>query len=213
VTDSSTTSVAILVEGSGDQRFIECLLCSLYSSEDDRRKPVRENSPKRSIVRFEGKDDRMIEIEVVPMEGYSVGTISNWATKPSDEGKAVVVLVDANFAVEARRQEIMDVSKLLSENVFLMPNNHDKGELEDLLLEIIPERNRRFLRCLHEYKHCLKKAGAKGESDKKGCLYAYREAVGAEPKDSRVDYNNSEHWDLDHDALEPLRNFLTNRIS
>jgi len=168
---------------------------------------------KTSSVRIETGNGQTTEVEVIPMGSYDVSLVRNQAGRSKDEGKTVLVLVDANSAAEARRKEMVSDRGILLEQIFLMPNNQDAGELEDLLLKIIPECSRVFRECLDQYEGCLKKANARGGPNKKGRLYAYREAVGAEANDGRVDYSIPEHWNLGHDALRPLGEFLVNRIS
>lgn len=211
--DNSANHIAVLVEGPADQRFIECFLCHIFPGATVNRKERAKGRLESGIVRGESSDGRATEIEVIPMGSYNLRLVHNQANRSKDEGKTVLILVDANGAVEVRREEIMSACGFLSKYVFLIPNNHESGELEDLLLKVIPERSQVFRECLDHYESCLKKANARGGPNKKGRLYAYREAVGAEASVSRVNYNNSEHWDIGHSSLEPLKKFLLDHLS
>ena len=62
----------------------------------------------------------------------------------SDQGGVNLVIFDADKDVEARRKELEAIKEQYNVNfeLFLLPNNKDKGALEDLLENIINPNNR-----------------------------------------------------------------------
>ncbi|MDR0977549.1 MAG: hypothetical protein LBL71_00690 [Endomicrobium sp.] len=107
---------------------------------------------------------------------------------------------------------------------FLFPNNEDNGTLEHLLEKIIPKGNKPILDCWNSYKKCLNSKHPKhpalpddkdDKDDKKAEIYAYLDALGSKKiKEAGHDreYGNKEYWELNSDALEPLKKFLEENL-
>lgn len=106
-------------------------------------------------------------------------------------------------------------------DIFLFPNNKDKGELETLLLDIA--RHPQFVECFDNYVKCVESKDIRAADNihKKSKMFAYREVSGLEKflkklkDDDKIPRNfleNNEifnrYFDFDSPRLEPLRNFL-----
>lgn len=90
-----------------------------------------------------------------------------------------------------------------------MPDGQSEGDLESLLLQMTVPQHAHVEKCFDEYEECLKLASY-STPDRKGRVYAYCEAIGVEAKGSERDYADSNSWNLDASALEPLKEFLRN---
>jgi len=130
-------------------------------------------------------------------------------------GAKALLILDANSNRQERREH---VEKILGRHslgpnfpLFLFPDDHSNGAVEDLLEQIIVSEHEGVFACFDGYKKCLNERkrnytlpGAKGK------IYAYKEAIGALRKGA--DQFDSKYWNYDHPALGPLRDFLTKHI-
>jgi hypothetical protein len=137
-----------------------------------------------------------------------------------NDGGTNLIIFDADNDCEKRREEIQKnfneyVDK---ENVFLFPDNQSNGCLETLLERIAV--NTEIFDCWKKYEDCLKCKNTEYTTPSlKSKMYAYLEAQlpntnsGKEKiKDGKRDYTNKEHWNLAHEALNPLKEFLTTQL-
>lgn len=102
---------------------------------------------------------------------------------------------------------------------FLIPNNSLDGNLESLLDNIISENGKAFYKCLASYVECLKllgkdesPPGLEGTTDfdkTRMDWYVYMMGKKDSSTSSNRDYMLAELWDLESDALNPLKNFFT----
>ena len=104
----------------------------------------------------------------------------------------------------------------------LLPNNQDTGALEDLLENIINPNNRPIFDCWENYEKELVTLDIPGRTPpplttpaKKTKIYGYLEALLGESntqkeliKEVNRNYENTLHWSLDAEYLEPLKEFL-----
>jgi hypothetical protein len=108
----------------------------------------------------------------------------------------------------------------LNFELFLFPDNRDDGALEDLLEQIINPKNKPVFDCWQQFENCLPtKTGCTRNPltipAKKSKIYAYLEVLHGETnkekegiKDPNRDFKNTQYWDLNASALEPLKDFL-----
>jgi hypothetical protein len=77
--------------------------------------------------------------------------------KNNEDGKNLIIIDADDYALAARRGEITDLlhTENINAEIFFFPNDADPGELEDLLIKIIPDTNSRYLDCLHEFDVCI----------------------------------------------------------
>ena len=142
----------------------------------------------------------------------------------TDQGGINLVIFDADNNFETRRASILEWKKQngLEFELFLLPNNQNKGELEDLLENIINPNNRPILDCWEKYEKELVTIHIEGRTPpplttpaKKTKIYGYLEALLFESesdkkkiKEREREYHNALHWNLDAENLLPLKEFL-----
>lgn len=137
-----------------------------------------------------------------------------------------LVIIDADDDIDARRSDILAWKEQygLDFELFLLPNNQDSGALEDLLENIINPNNRPILDCWEDYEKELVKLDIPGRTPpplttpaKKTKIYGYLEALLLKSqkdliKEKERNYENTQHWNLDAEYLEPLKEFLDRNI-
>ena len=142
----------------------------------------------------------------------------------ADQGGVNLVIFDADKDTEARRKELLAIQEKYGVEfvLFLLPNNQDKGALEDMLENIINPNNRPILKCWENYEQELVKLDIPGRTPpplttpaKKTKIYGYLEALLRESKsqkdlikEANRNYENAQHWNLDAEYLEPLKEFI-----
>lgn len=151
----------------------------------------------------------------------------NLMRQNTDNGGVNLVIFDAdnNFNQRLTDLDKWRKSENLSFEIFLFPNNIAIGALEDLLEEIILDKNQPIFDCWDGYENCLKtkiipdRKAPLTVPAKKTKIYGYLEALlGTTQKEKekikeRVrDYKNAEHWNLNSDYLLPLKNFLQQHL-
>lgn len=144
-------------------------------------------------------------------------------------GGTNIVIIDADTDIEARRADILSWKQRheLEFELFLLPNNQDAGALEDLLENIINPNNRPIMDCWEDYEKELVKLDIPGRTPpplttpaKKTKIYGYLEALlGTSKREKELikekerDYENTQHWNLDAEYLEPLKEFVTRYLT
>jgi len=146
----------------------------------------------------------------------------------ADQGGVNLVIFDADKDTEARRKELLAIQEKygVEFELFLLPNNQDKGALEDLLENIINPNNRPIFDCWENYEKELVTLDIPGRTPpplttpaKKTKIYGYLEALLGESntqkeliKEVNRNYENTLHWSLDAEYLEPLKEFLKRNV-
>ena len=109
----------------------------------------------------------------------------------------------------------------------MLPNNKDAGALEDLLENIINPNNQPIFDCWEDYEKALVELDIPDRTPpplttpaKKTKIYGYLEALLGSTKDEKElikernrKYENVQHWNLDAEYLEPLKEFLVKILS
>jgi hypothetical protein len=196
----------IFVEGVADARFIKQYIGHLYGDVvDDER-----------LVILKGWDNLKTEATAIRMHSMSAN------------GGVNLVIVDTDKDFQIRKDEIakwQQANKVQFE-LFLLPNNHDAGTLEDLLENIINPNNRPIFDCWEHYEQELVQTDIPGRTPpplttpaKKTKIYGYLEALLGETKNQKElikeanrNYENPQHWNLDAEYLEPLKLFLNDNL-
>ena len=197
----------IFVEGVADARFFKQYISHVFSEEvaDER------------IVILKGWDNLKTEASALRMKSMTAN------------GGVNIVIVDADKDFQVRIDEIENwkLSNNVEFELFILPNNHDAGALEDLLENIINPNNRPILDCWEDYEKELVKLDIPGRTPpplttpaKKTKIYGYLEALLGESnsqkeliKEINRDYEETLHWNLDAEYLNPLKEFLENCLS
>ena len=142
-------------------------------------------------------------------------------------GGTNIVIIDADDNIDARRSDVLAWKQQheLEFELFLLPNDKDAGALEDLLENIINPNNRPIMACWEDYEKELIKLDILGRTPpplttpaKKTKIYGYLEALllknqKEQIKEKNRNYENTQHWNLDAEYLDPLKEFLENKIS
>ena len=198
----------IIVEGTADKKFFE----------DYYRHLFHENAPEGSIT--------------LPIKGDNTGGYQklfsdngiNTLKEGMDYGATNLVIFDADDDIEARRRELLSIRDKygVEFELFLLPNNKDAGALEDLLEHIINPNNQPIFDCWQHYEDELVQQEIPGRTPppltiptKKTKIYGYLEALLGTTKrekelikDPNRNYENTQHWNLDAEYLEPLKQFI-----
>lgn len=192
----------IFVEGVADARFFKQYISHVFGEEVAAER----------IVILKGWDNLKTEASASRMRSMTAN------------GGVNLVIVDTDKDFLARKEEIarwQQASEVEFE-LFLLPNNQDTGALEDLLENIINPTNRPILDCWDNYEEELVKLEIPGRTPpplttpaKKTKIYGYLEALLGESnaqkeliKEINRNYENTQHWNLDAEYLEPLKEFL-----
>ena len=198
----------IIVEGEADKRFFEDYYHHLF----------HEKTPAGSIM-HPGKDSDTGGYMKLRKEDSI-----NALRQNTDAGGKNIVIFDADEDCEARRKELLAIQEEFGVQfeLFLLPNNNDSGELEDTLEQIINPNNQSVMDCWDTYEGELEKVRIPTKTPptltipaKKTKIYAYLETLLGKSrsqkkliKDANRNYENTEHWNLDAEYLESLKEFL-----
>ena len=198
----------IIVEGEADKKFFENYYHHLF----------HEKAPSGSII-HPGKDDDTGGYQKLRREDAI-----NAMRQNTDVGGKNLVIFDADEDCEARRKELLAIRDEFGVKfeLFLLPNNKDAGELEDMLEQIINPDNQPVMDCWATYEGELEKVRIPTKTPptltipaKKTKIYAYLETLLGKTrsqkkliKDANRNYENTQHWNLDAEYLEPLREYM-----
>lgn len=202
----------IIVEGNADKKFFRDYYHHLFG----------EQAPENSII-HPGKDGDTGGYSKLKSEEALQALRQN-----SDQGGVNLVIFDADNDCEARRKELLAIKEEFGVEfeLFLLPNDKDAGELEDMLENIINPNNQPVMDCWQTYEGELEKVRIPTKTPptltipaKKTKIYAYLETLLGKPrsqkkliKDPYRNYENALHWDLDAEYLEGLKKFLTRNL-
>ena len=202
----------IIVEGEADKRFLEDYYHHLF----------QKKAPAGSIM-HPGKDSDTGGYMKLRKEDAI-----NALRQNTDAGGKNLVIFDADDDCESRRKELLAIQEEFGVEfeLFLLPNNKDAGELEDMLEKIINPNNQPVMDCWATYEGELEKVRIPTKTPptltipaKKTKIYAYLETLLGKTrsqkkliKDANRNYENTQHWNLDAEYLEPLKEFLLNYL-
>ena len=198
----------IIVEGDADKKFFEDYYHHVFG----------EKAPKGSIT-HPGKDGDTGGYQKLKSED-AIGVMR----QNTDMGGINLVIFDADEDTESRRAELLANKEEFGVEfeLFLLPNNKDVGALEDLLENIINPNNQPVMVCWQTYEEKLREVRIPSKTPptltipaKKTKIYAYLETLLGKSrsqkkliKDANRNYKNTQHWNLDAEYLEPLKEFL-----
>ncbi len=133
-------------------------------------------------------------------------------------------MLDADNDWEGRKAETLAFLARFNvdaDRVFTFPNNSREGNLETLLLDIIPNGKKAVMECLSTASTCVSGHGFHG-MDHKDMVYQYvcshldREQRKQRSKcapEAKRDYTDPAIWNLESEALQPLKDFLRLHLS
>ena len=202
----------IIVEGDADKKFFADYYHHIFG----------EKAPKGSIT-HPGKDGDTGGYQKLKSED-AIGVMR----QNTDMGGINLVIFDADEDTESRCAELLALKEEFGVEfeLFLLPNNKDAGALEDLLENIINPNNQPVMDCWQTYEEKLGEVRIPTKIPptltipaKKTKIYAYLETLLGKSKtqkklikDANRNYENTQHWNLDAEYLEPLKEFLLNQL-
>ena len=202
----------IIVEGEADKKFFKDYYHHLF----------QEKAPEGCII-DPGKDGDTGGYQKLRSED-AIGIMR----QNTDQGGINLVIFDADEDVERRRSELLAIKDEfgVEYELFLLPNNKGAGALEDLLENIINPDNQPVMDCWSTYEGELGKVRIPTKTPptltipaKKTKIYAYLETLLGKSKsqkkllkDANRNYENAQHWDLDAEYLEALKEFLKKNL-
>lgn len=149
--------------------------------------------------------------------GYKAGgELKASFRKNLDNNKESILIVDADTNFKESKKEILaDFEKYnIPIHLFQFPNDAANGNLEDLLAAIAVDK--KLMVCFQDYEKCVN-AYPKKLNDSR--IYSYLDMLlidnykDEKGKDLRREefrnYRNINHWNLHHEFLNPLKEFLT----
>ena len=200
--------VKIIVEGVADVRFVQDYISFLFGED------LKEKTDILSAGGWTKLDSDSAFVQQL--------------NQNRDNGGVNLIIFDADTDCQSRRKEILDwkESNNLDFELFLFPNDTDPGALEALLERIINPKNAPIFECWEKYEMCLGSKHIEGRSEpltrpaNKTKIYGYLEALLGESKSQKEqikererNYKNTDHWDLNAEAIAPLREFLLANLS
>ena len=202
----------LIVEGDADKKFFRDYYHHLFG----------EQAPENSIIHPGKEGDTGGYIKLKSEEALQA------LRQNINQGGANLVIFDADDDCEARRKELLAIKEEFDVEfeLFLLPNDKDAGELEDLLEKIINPNNQPVMDCWETYEGKLKNVRIPTKTPptltipaKKTKIYAYLETLLGKSrsqkkliKDANRNYENVKHWNLDAEYLEPLKAFLKKNL-
>lgn len=209
------------VEGKADQKFLADVMKVWFDLNFD-------------LKSFECRDEvRKIDVRIQDLGGkntFRTNKISSLFRLNITEGVQNIVIIDAD-KISIQQKMLEDIKGELQINFpyFLLPDNNNNGELEDLLEQIIHPQNQLILDCWTNYEACIEqhdnptRPGFKYTIPaKKSKIYSYLEVLLGETdsekelaKDPKRDFKNTDHWTLDgtKEPLKPLKEFLQKHLT
>ena len=187
----------IIVEGYTDQDFIELYFDFLVSNN---KSLSNIKLTDKNFAKTEGKDN--------------LSSAEPRIDKALCKGERVLIIFDTNDDKQKSLDNIHNQLDLLNPSwkkqceIFLIPNNQDKGNLETLLENIAKEKC--ILKCFDDYIKCITRLQNQNSKiklpEKKSKVFAYLSSF-----DIKIDENfqlNEDIWDLQNPYLNNLKNFL-----
>lgn len=201
----------IIVEGKEDYFFLKNYLSHIFKDSychieilEDLKEEEKEES--NCLIHFEKYS---LSIDLKEIDGKT--NLDREDIRSSiDEGLDIIIVFDAN---KNTKEEVSEKLQGLKYELFLFPDNKSKGNLEDLLEQIILPDKQDIFECFKAYKRCLEER-KKGYHlpNQKAKIYSYKEALGALAEKHREAQFKPEYWDFDNSALGPLKKFLLNSL-
>jgi hypothetical protein len=149
--------------------------------------------------------------------GYKKGgRLKSSIQQNHDSDKQTILILDADNNFTQRNAEVIrDFQDYnIPVNLFLFPNDAHIGNLETLLTEIAVDRTP--INCFMTYEECVRAYNLPLDKSR---IYAYLDAV--LPQESKIhkkndlriaenrNYRDSDYWNLHHEYLKPLHDFLS----
>jgi len=175
---------------------------------------VEGEADREFIIQFSKflKENKELDItleknNVSTLNGYSLNEANAKNIKDKSHLK-VILMVDADKSFEDRVKYYAEkkVQHDISFDLFLIPNNKEKGNAESIYEAITTRKD--FWNCFDGYLKCIKDKGFQTTLSKSK-IYAYseamRESVNNEHINKQLDFLDKKIWDLGSEYLFPLK--------
>jgi len=159
------------------------------------------------------------EIDFDILEGYNGykkgGQLKDSIQQNNDDNKQTILILDADNDFKQRKLEVLNDFQgyNIPVQLFLFPNDGTNGNLEDLLTQIAVDQE--IIKCFSQYEQCIRGYELPVS---KARIFAYLDALlpAKNKKNNSKDllqpenrnYRNTAHWNLHHQYLQPLHDFL-----
>lgn len=218
--------INVFVEGYEDQELVAALLIKLGKVESWQE-------PGKAFSSITTGNN---QISLNATEGWTKlinGNLFPELQQSLQEGILNLVIYDADrpgqqqggYAYRKSKLLQMQSDNQLSFELFLLPNDGQDGQLEDLLHDLIPIGNRQVTDCFSAYESCVRGLHTPNGQPyqlpvSKSRIFAYLEVLPLTPAEKQKMekrpnaklFDNSEYWDLDATEIQPLRAFLDQHI-
>ena len=156
------------------------------------------------------------QYEIITVGGWEkIVLAKNTFKYNNDLGNKNIVFFDADADSKKRREEILSKFKdiKLIDDIFLFPDNENQGNLETILLSIINPKNTSINDCFDEYKKCIEGLSIDNSYlNNKTKVFTYLSLLNKEPKEQNRDYSDPDAWNLEHDLILKIEQYL-NKIA
>lgn len=182
----------------------------------------------RQFIQYLGLSGLYAELPFLHLKGKTIEKFkaleTTHLTRMGQHGISFLAVLDADNDWEGRKKETLAFLArfgVTAERVFTFPDNSHEGNLETLLLDIIPTEKKDVIGCLNSAAECVAEKGLLG-MDHKDVVYQYvcshldreqRKQRNRFAPESKRDYTDPLIWNLDSDALQPLKAFLKTHLS
>lgn len=198
-----TKEYLLLVEGKDEETFCKCLLLHLRIDNVQ-------------VVAVGGKDNFPINIKSLSkVPGFPlVKAIGIVRDAEADDPSQVLQSINSALG-NANRPTIASIGSFHANNglrigTFVMPNNKDKGMLEDLLLKALQCPN--VVDCIDAFVECAERNNGALKNKSKAKVQAYLAAMPEIVNSAGLGAKKG-YWDFDSNEMDDIKKFLQELIS
>jgi hypothetical protein len=225
-------TIKIFCEGITDQIFIADCLESFYKIEVTRKPDKRDARKLKCDVTFRST---ILKGEIIAVDGCGKLTDDlyiQWLKDNTEEDGINLVIFDADFPKDAEgtkqgngNKGFKSCTKKLEDikqnydvifDYHVWPNHKEDGDIENLLLQLIPNDKKSIFDCIESNQICLQRTGISNlrvaDLKQKIGYYLYAANQKSEPRERN--YQNADFWNLDWANIPDLfafKVFLTEK--
>lgn len=178
--------ITIFVEGAYDEKFINSII--------------------KQFCHIEAK------FMIINCKGWQgIKLLRNNMRQNKDKGGKNFIIFDADDNPTKRREEILNLigDPSIVDDIFLVPNNNDEGNLDTLLLNITRTSNSLLNNCFDKYRECINSLGNGYKiPDDKTKVFAHLSGLGKPYQIEKINYLDEDIWDLNHPLVKNLIVYL-----
>lgn len=202
----------LLVEGKDECNFFEFFIKEHLFKQNNLA-----NAPLIQIINVGGKDQFISKFKILSGDDnfgkiIRFGFIRDAEEDPRGAFDSIKkVLTDYKLPVPPNIGGIKKTSELQT-GIFIMPNNSEKGALENLVIETV--KNKKEYKCVNEFIKCIPKYKSPNFENRiaKASVLAY---LASQKKivNSLGLGASKNYWNFNHDSLTQLKSFIINLYS